>query len=153
MYIGLWLLSAGHVSTLLHPHCTHGPSPCIYKRKGQSPHTGGWSCRTLSLSLANACNPLLQAHPLWRRTTRSRGFPPSVFRLALTHLGWGMQRQFTHRSRDPLGSKRRHHLSGKGKRGRKRAPQEEIPGSPSSAARPSPESSILRASTQGIKLQ
>jgi hypothetical protein len=33
----------------------------------------------LSLSLANACNPLLQAHPLWRRTTRSRGsLPPCV---------------------------------------------------------------------------
>jgi hypothetical protein len=33
MYIGLWLLSAGHVSILLHPHCTPGPSPYIYKRK------------------------------------------------------------------------------------------------------------------------
>jgi hypothetical protein len=30
-----------------------------------------------------------------------------VFRLAPTHLGWGMQRQFTRRSRDPPGSKRR----------------------------------------------
>jgi hypothetical protein len=26
-----------------------------------------------------------------------------VFRLALTHLGWDTQRQFTRRSRDPLG--------------------------------------------------
>jgi hypothetical protein len=25
MYLGLWLLSARHVSTLLHPHCTPGP--------------------------------------------------------------------------------------------------------------------------------
>jgi hypothetical protein len=41
MYIGLWLLSAGHVSILLHPHCTPGPSPCIYKRKGQGPRTRG----------------------------------------------------------------------------------------------------------------
>jgi hypothetical protein len=41
MYIGLWLLSAGHVSILLHPHCTHGPSPYIYKRKVQGPHTKG----------------------------------------------------------------------------------------------------------------
>jgi hypothetical protein len=57
MYTGLQLLSAGHVSTLLHPHCTPVPSPCIYKRKGQGPHTGGWSRETLSLSLANACNP------------------------------------------------------------------------------------------------
>jgi hypothetical protein len=39
MYIGLWLLSAGHVSILLHPHCTPGPSPYIYKRKVQGPRT------------------------------------------------------------------------------------------------------------------
>jgi hypothetical protein len=30
-----------------------------------------------------------------------------VFRLAPTHLGWDTQRQFTRRSRDPPGSKRR----------------------------------------------
>jgi hypothetical protein len=63
--------------------------------------------QTLSLSLANACNPLLQVHPLWHRITRGRGFPPFVFRLAPTHLGWGMQRQFTRQSMDPPGSKRR----------------------------------------------
>jgi hypothetical protein len=34
--------------------------------------------------------------------------PPFSLRLAPTHLGWGTRRQFTHRSRDPLGSKRRH---------------------------------------------
>jgi hypothetical protein len=45
-------------------------------------------------------------HP-GRRTTRSRGFPLFVFRLAPTHLGWGTQRQFTRRSRDPPGSERR----------------------------------------------
>jgi hypothetical protein len=57
MYIWLRLLSTGHVSISLHPHCTPRPSPCIYKRKGQDPHTRGWSRGTLSLSLANACNP------------------------------------------------------------------------------------------------
>jgi hypothetical protein len=41
MYIGLWLLSAGHVSTLLHPHCTPVPSPYVYKRKVQGPRTKG----------------------------------------------------------------------------------------------------------------
>jgi hypothetical protein len=46
-----------------------------------------------------------------RRTTRRLQFPltvfpPFVFRLALTHLGWDTQRQFTRRSRDPPGSKR-----------------------------------------------
>jgi hypothetical protein len=57
MYIGLRLLSAGHVSILLHPHCTPGPSPCIYKRKGQGPHTRGWSRETLSLPRERLCNP------------------------------------------------------------------------------------------------
>jgi hypothetical protein len=47
------------------------------------------------------------------RTTRRSwfplaGFPPFVFRLAPTNLGWDTQRQFTRRSRDPPGSKRRH---------------------------------------------
>jgi hypothetical protein len=40
----------------------------------------------------------------------SRGSPccfPLVFHLAPTHLGWDTQRQFTRRSRDPPGSKRR----------------------------------------------
>jgi hypothetical protein len=36
-------------------------------------------------------------------------FPPFALRLALTHLGWGTRRQFTRRSRDPPGSKRRQH--------------------------------------------
>jgi hypothetical protein len=34
--------------------------------------------------------------------------PPFALRLAPTHLGWGTRRQFTRRSRDPPGSKRRH---------------------------------------------
>jgi hypothetical protein len=33
--------------------------------------------------------------------------PPFALRLAPTHLGWGTRRQFTRRSRDPPGSKRR----------------------------------------------
>jgi hypothetical protein len=45
-------------------------------------------------------------HP-GRRATRSHGFPLFVSRLAPTHLGWGTQRQFTRRSRDPPGTKRR----------------------------------------------
>jgi hypothetical protein len=68
--------------------------------------------RALSLSLANACNPLLQAHPPWAQDNTKAAvfpycFPPFVFRLAPTHLGWDTQRQFTRRSRDPPGSKRR----------------------------------------------
>jgi hypothetical protein len=34
-------------------------------------------------------------------------FPPFALRLAPTHLSWGTRRQFTRRSRDPPGSKRR----------------------------------------------
>jgi hypothetical protein len=37
--------------------------------------------------------------------------PPFVSCLAPTHLGWDTQRQFTRRSRDPLGSKRRQYLT------------------------------------------
>jgi hypothetical protein len=51
-------------------------------------------------------------HPPWaqdntKSTISPHCSPPFVSRLAPTHLGWGMQRQFTRRSRDPPGSKRR----------------------------------------------
>jgi hypothetical protein len=58
---------------------------------------------TNRLSLANACNPLLQAHPPWAQDNTSRGFPPFVFHLAPTHLGWGMQRQFYSSVQGPPG--------------------------------------------------
>jgi hypothetical protein len=68
----------------------------------------------LSLSHANACSPLLQAHPTWAQgNTKAAGFPfclllpPFVLCLAPTHLGWDTCRQFTRWSRDPSGSKRR----------------------------------------------
>jgi hypothetical protein len=71
--------------------------------------------RRIRLSHADACNPLLQAHPTWAQgNTKVAGFPfsclslpPFVLRLAPTHLGWDTRRQFTRRSRDPPGSKRR----------------------------------------------
>jgi hypothetical protein len=124
MYIGLWLLSARHVSTLLHPRCTPGPSPYVYKRKVQGPRTGRWVATRengltrslmspLSLSPSRTlvtpyCNRIRPG----RRTTRGRGFPspflhPLCLRLTPTHLGWDTQRQFTRRSRDPPESKRR----------------------------------------------
>jgi hypothetical protein len=111
------------LDTLAHcytPHCTPGPSPYVYKRKVQGPRTrkvaareNGLTHKALapSLSLANACNPLLQAHPPWAQDNMRPQFPltifPLVFRLAPTHLGWDTQRQFTRRSRDPPGSKHR----------------------------------------------
>jgi hypothetical protein len=76
----------------------------------------GPTCKSLALSHADACNPLLQAHPTWvQDNTKAAGypfclspFPPFVLRLTATHLGWGTRRQFTRRSRDLPGSKCRH---------------------------------------------
>jgi hypothetical protein len=36
MYTGLRHFPARHVSAQLHPHCTYGTSPCIYKREVQA---------------------------------------------------------------------------------------------------------------------
>jgi hypothetical protein len=71
--------------------------------------------KSLALSHADAYNPLLQAHLTWAQdNTKAASFPfclspspPFVLRLAPTHLGWDTRRQFTRRSRDPPGSKRR----------------------------------------------
>jgi hypothetical protein len=102
------------------PHCTPGPSPYIYKRKVQDSRTRRWprgrtGRRTrLSLSLypsRTLVTPYCKRIRPGRRTTRGRSFPllfsPLVFHLAPTHLGCDTQRQFTRRSRDPPGSKRR----------------------------------------------
>jgi hypothetical protein len=79
--------------------------------------------RPLAPSRVDACNPLLQAHPTRARDKHEgRGIPPLTpvslrlpppfaLHLAPTHLGWGTRRQFTHRSRDPRVSKRRHYCS------------------------------------------
>jgi hypothetical protein len=69
--------------TLAHsytPHCTSGPSPCIYKREVQGlPARGvtrGTSKRTGSLSLSrDACNPYYE-HP--RCEIIQAAFPPCV---------------------------------------------------------------------------
>jgi hypothetical protein len=56
---------------------------------------------TLSLSLANACNPYYEHSPLaWGNT--SRVFP-LVFHLAPTHLGWDVQRQIYSSVQGPPG--------------------------------------------------
>jgi hypothetical protein len=78
------------LDTLAHcyaPRCTPRPSPYIYKRKVQGPHTRRWphgrtGRRTrlaLSLSLANACNPLLQVHPPWAQDNTRPRFSPYCF--------------------------------------------------------------------------
>jgi hypothetical protein len=61
----------------------------------------------LSLSPSRTLvTPTASAPTLAQDNTEPR-FSPFVFRLAPTHLGWGTQRQFTRRFRDPPGSKRR----------------------------------------------
>jgi hypothetical protein len=110
MYIGLWLLSAGHVSILLHPHCTPGPSPYIYKRKVQGPRTkrggraGGRADEQALSPPRTLVTPYCKRIRPGRRITRVAVlFSPLVFHLAPIHLGWDTQRQFTRRSRDPRG--------------------------------------------------
>jgi hypothetical protein len=82
MYIGLWLLSARHVSSLLHPPIVHlgllltsikGRSRALVRKGGRA--GGRADGQSLSLSLTNACNPLLQAHPPWAQDNTSRGSP------------------------------------------------------------------------------
>jgi hypothetical protein len=105
--------------TLAHsytPHCTPGPSPCIYKREVQGLHAGGRAgeraneqAHSLSLSRANACNPYYERTP-WRGITRV-AFPscvpscanPSGLGHAATNLLVGPG--------TPPGSKRRQYLS------------------------------------------
>jgi hypothetical protein len=82
MYTGLRHFSVGHVSAWLHPHCTSGLSPCIYKRDVQGlPARGraeGRAKRTGSLPLSrDACNPYYE-HPPARDNT----FPPCVLSCA-----------------------------------------------------------------------
>jgi hypothetical protein len=91
------------------PHCTSGPSPCIYKRKvqgllaggggGRGRRTGGFAQKgrradepALYLSLPpsrDACNPYYERHP---RCEIIRS-PFVVLPLAPTHLGWDTQRR------------------------------------------------------------
>jgi hypothetical protein len=82
--------SSSLLDTLAHcyiPHCTPGPSPYAYKRKVQGSRTrrlatreNGPARKAPALSHADACNPLLQAHPTWAQdNTKDAGFP---FRLS-----------------------------------------------------------------------
>jgi hypothetical protein len=115
MYTGLRHFPARHVSVQLHPHCTSGPSPCIYKREVQAPPARGRSegrareradeqAHSLPPSRALVI-PTTSASP-WRRITQA-AFSPlcSISRQPI----WAgtCSDNFTRRSRDPSGSKRR----------------------------------------------
>jgi hypothetical protein len=100
--------------TLAHsytPHCTPGPSPCIYKREVQGLHAGRVARRdeqtnrlTLSLSRANACNPYYE-HPLVRDNTSRVSHLCSILRQPI----WAGARndKFTGWLTDPPGPKHR----------------------------------------------
>jgi hypothetical protein len=92
------------------PHCTPGPSPCIYKREVQGlparGSRGGTSKRTgsLSLSLANACNPYYEHTPLVRDNT-SHVFPLCSISRQPIWAG-ALNDKFTGWLTDPPGPKR-----------------------------------------------
>jgi hypothetical protein len=103
--------------TLAHsyaPRCTSGPSPCVYKREVQG-HPGGGFARgkertnrlplSTSLSLTRrACNPYYERHP-WCRIIQ--GFPHLLCSIPRQPIWAGARSDFTRRSRDPPGPKRR----------------------------------------------
>jgi hypothetical protein len=88
-----WGSVSSLLDTLAHcytPHCTPGPSPYVYKRKVQGSRTRRLAARenglthkahslSLSLSHANACNPLLQAHPPWAQDNTKAAVSPCWF--------------------------------------------------------------------------
>jgi hypothetical protein len=63
--------------------------------------------RTLVTPYCKRTRPGRRATRRSRVSTFACFFPPSVLCLAPTHLGWDTRRQFTRRSRDPPGLKRR----------------------------------------------
>jgi hypothetical protein len=105
--------------TLAHsytPHCTSGPSPCVYKREVQGHPRGGFARgkeRTnrlpLSLSLSRrACNPYYKRHP-WCRIIH--GLPHLLCSIPRQPIWAGARSDnLTRRSRDPPGPKRRQYV-------------------------------------------
>jgi hypothetical protein len=76
-------------------YCTPGSSPYAYKRKVQGSRTGGLAARRgrdgaykpLAPSHADACNPLLQAHPTWAQDNmKAASFPFTPISLFLAPL-------------------------------------------------------------------
>jgi hypothetical protein len=85
MYLGHLLLSARHVSTLLHLPIVHldplltpikGRSRALLQKVGRAGEGRDGAHKPLALSHADTCNPLLQAHSTWARDKHEgRGFP------------------------------------------------------------------------------
>jgi hypothetical protein len=72
-----------------------------FMQEGRAGEGANEHAHSLSLSLANACNPYCKHTPVARGNT-SRVFP-LVFRLAPTHLGWDAQRQIYSSVQGPPG--------------------------------------------------
>jgi hypothetical protein len=90
------------------PHCTSGPSPCIYKREVQGLHAEGRAGERAneqahSLSLASACNPYYEHTPLVRDNTSRVSPLCSILRQPIR--AGTRSDKFTRRSRDLPGSK------------------------------------------------
>jgi hypothetical protein len=79
-----------------------GRSRALMREGGRAGGRADEPARSLSLSLANACNPYCKRIPPWRRITRA-AVSPFVFHLAPTHLGWDTQRQFYSSVQGPPG--------------------------------------------------
>jgi hypothetical protein len=98
------------------PHCTPGPSPCIYKREVQGlpargSRGGGGDSQTnrftLSLARANACNPYCK-HPLVRDNTSRVSLLCSILRQPMWAGARSDKIHWSARLRVPWGLKRRH---------------------------------------------
>jgi hypothetical protein len=99
------------------PHCTPGPSPCIYKRevqglpargsRGGGGGDGQTNRLTLSLSLTNACNPYCK-HPLVRDNTSHVSLLCSILRQPIRAGARSDKIHWSARLRVPRGPKRRH---------------------------------------------
>jgi hypothetical protein len=91
-----------------------GRSRALVREGGRAgEHADAQGSRPLSLSPSRTLvTPYCKSIHPGRRTTRGRGFPllsPPCVPSRADPFGLGHARQFTRRSRDPPGSKRRHH--------------------------------------------
>jgi hypothetical protein len=106
MYIGLRLLSAGHVSILLHPSVHLDPLLASIKGRARALIRGVVARDSLSPS-RTLVTPTASA-PLWHRITRATVSPPPLCSISRQPIWAGARSDnFTRRSRDPLGSKHR----------------------------------------------
>jgi hypothetical protein len=103
MYIGLWLLYTPivHLDPLL--ASIKGRSRALIREGGRAGGRADEPAHTLPLSPSRTLVTPTASAPTPAQDNTSRGFPPFVFHLAPTHLGWGTQRQFYSSVQGPPG--------------------------------------------------